>query len=129
MALARILLVEDNQAAGRGLARLLETQGFVVTNVENATAALEALNTGPPPDFLLTDLQLPDLDGRELARTMRKLLPNLRVAVITGWDLEPTAGQAGDSAIDWVMTKPVEFLDLVARLRQSLASSRPPATE
>src|SRR5260370_36349251 len=70
----RILLVEDNQAAGRGLARLLETEGFAVTTVQNGTAALTSLNAGPPPHFLLTDLQLPDLDGRDLARTMRKLV-------------------------------------------------------
>src|SRR4051812_17536182 len=71
----RVLLVEDNEEAARGLARLLEVQGFVVTTVFNGQSALEALASGEPPDFVLTDLQLPDLDGLEVALHARKLSP------------------------------------------------------
>jgi CheY-like chemotaxis protein len=126
---ARILLVEDNQAAGRGLARLLETEGFGVTTVENGAAALAALGAGAPPNFLLTDLQLPDLDGRDLARTMRELVPNLRVVLITGWDFEPTQEEMTDPAIDRVMIKPVELLALVAWLRQALPTVLEPGSQ
>jgi CheY-like chemotaxis protein len=72
----RILLVEDNEAASRGLARLLEAQGFEVTTVSDGESALRALDASPPPDVLLTDMQLPDLDGRELALHARQLAPS-----------------------------------------------------
>ena len=64
----RVLLVEDNVAASKGMTKLLEAYGFEVTTAYDGASALEALATGRPPDFVLTDLQLPDLDGREVAR-------------------------------------------------------------
>ena len=57
------------------MARFLEAEGYAVTLAFDGTTALEALESGPPPDFVLTDLRLPDLDGRELARSARQLVP------------------------------------------------------
>jgi DNA-binding response OmpR family regulator len=118
LARGRILLVEDNPAASKGLARLLETQGFEVTTAVDGASALVVLRAGKPLDFLLTDMQLPDIDGRDLARLALPLVPGLRIGLITGWDLELTPDDPSTLAIDWVMTKPVNLDDLVARLRQ-----------
>jgi DNA-binding response OmpR family regulator len=115
----RILLVEDNDAASRGLARLLEAWGYDVTVRQDGTSALQALETGPPPDFVLTDMRLPDLDGREIARYARRLVPPPRVALITGWDLESDPPDYETWGIDWVFHKPLDFSDLIARLRES----------
>jgi CheY-like chemotaxis protein len=109
----RILLVEDNEAACRSLGRLLESQGFEVTTVQTGEAALRALRDGRPPDVLLTDLQLPDLDGREVARHARGLDPAPRIIVITGWDLGPEYEDPAASGFDHVLTKPVDFRTLV----------------
>lgn len=114
----RVLLVEDNEAAGKGLARLLEAYGYVVTTVLDGTSALNALATAPPPDFLLTDMQLPDLDGRELALRARDLVPRPRIALISGWDLSPADVSSSEWGIDWVLTKPIDIQDLIARLGQ-----------
>jgi len=84
----RVLLVEDNEAAGKGLARLLEAAGFEVTNVADGASASLVLTTGVPPHYVLTDLQLPDMDGREVALLARGLEPRPRVGLITGWDLD-----------------------------------------
>ena len=112
----RVLLVEDNEAASKGLAKLLEAYGFEVTTVYDGGSALKALATGPPPDFLLTDMQLPDLDGREVARQARRLVPPPRVALITGWDLEPVDDASAAWGIDWVMTKPIDIQELLSKL-------------
>jgi DNA-binding response OmpR family regulator len=110
----RVLLVEDNEAAGKGLARLLEVQGFAVTMVHDGEAALRALAATDPPEFVLTDLQLPDLDGREVARCARRLVPPPRVVVVTGWDPEPDGGADAPCGIYRVLTKPVDVHELVA---------------
>jgi CheY-like chemotaxis protein len=112
----RILLVEDDSAAGRGLSRLLEAQGFAVTVVADGGTALSVLQQGPPPDFLLTDLQLPDADGREVARFASTLVPKPGVALITGWDLDLSSDECADLGIDWVLPKPLYVPDLMARL-------------
>ena len=112
----RILLVEDNEAAGRGLARLLQAQGYEVTTVLNGEDALLALSQGRPPDVLLTDMQLPDMDGREVARQARLLEPAPRILLVTGWDLELGPDGKKTWGIDEVLVKPVDLTSLVAAL-------------
>jgi len=114
----RILLVEDNEAANKGLARLLQAQGFAVTAVPDGASALAAFASAEPPDFVLTDLQLPDIDGREVALRARALVPRPLVMLITGWDIESELGDPSVSGIDCVLPKPVDFRDLLARLNQ-----------
>jgi CheY-like chemotaxis protein len=121
----RVLLVEDNEAAGKGLAKLLQAQGFEVTTVRDGAAALALLASGAPPDVLLTDMQLPDIDGREVARQARLLVPPPRTVLITGWDIEPEHDDTASWGIDWVLTKPVDINELLEKLAQPL----PPASD
>jgi DNA-binding response OmpR family regulator len=114
----RVLLVEDNDAAGQGLARLLEARGFEVTVRRDGKSALETLTSDPPPEFVLTDLHLPDLDGREIARHARRLSPPPRVALITGWNLDADLADLESWGVDWVFPKPIDTSCLVARLRE-----------
>jgi CheY-like chemotaxis protein len=122
----RVLLVEDNEATCKGMARLLEAYGFEVTTVYNGASALKALAADIPPDFLLTDMQLPDLDGREVARQARQLTPPPRVALITGWEFEPGDADLSAWGIDWVLIKPIDIQTLVAKLRQTAETFVPP---
>ena len=114
----RILLVEDNDMACRGLARLLEAWGFQVTVKHDGTSALRALDSDPPPDFVLTDLSLPDLDGREVALHAHGLQPTPRIALITGWDLDCDLVNYQSWGIDWVFPKPLDTKSLINRLRE-----------
>ncbi len=115
----RILLVEDNEAAGVGLSRLLRAQGFEVTHVVDGAAALDAFESGAPLDYLLTDMRLPDLDGRELARRSQTLVPPPRVALLTGWDIDLTTENPADWGIDWVIPKPIDINHLLDRLNET----------
>jgi CheY-like chemotaxis protein len=115
----RVLLVEDNEAASRGLARLLELQGYSVTTAADGATALAALSAGAPPDFVVTDMQLPDLDGREIARHARNLQPRPHVGLITGWDVDPSTDVLTDDGIDWVLLKPLDFSQLISHLSTS----------
>jgi CheY-like chemotaxis protein len=119
-----ILLVEDNEAAGTSLARHLELHGYTVEIARNGTTALQRLAAGPPPEFLLTDLLLPDLDGREIAHQAALLNPRPRVGLITGWqgDLEPD--DLARSGIDWIILKPVSLPDLFAKLGEKPTDRR-----
>jgi two-component system cell cycle response regulator CpdR len=103
----RILLVEDDADSSRGLAKLLEFAGFVVTIAPTGEDALRILAREPSPDFLLTDVQLPDLDGRDLARQARLAVPGLRIALITGWDLPSEEEDLKAMGVDGVLLKPI----------------------
>jgi DNA-binding response OmpR family regulator len=115
----RVLLVEDNDAAGRSLARLLEAWGFDVTYTHDGTSALQALESAPPPHFLLTDLLLPDVDGREIARQAQLLVPPPRIALITGWDVDADLADYHAWGFDWIFPKPIDTSCLMSRLRES----------
>lgn len=110
----RILLVDDHDLARRALVRLLSAVGYDVTDVADGTQALRALEVGPEFDYLLTDVRLPDLDGREIVRAAQGHDPRPLIALITGWDIEPE--ECDRLGIDWLFLKPVDVRDLVAKL-------------
>jgi len=114
----RVLIVDDNAEACRALSKFLELSGFAVTVAVDGTSALAALGAGLPPDFLLTDLMLPDLDGLEVARRARELRPAPRIALITGWSMDDEAPGAA-SGIDWVFPKPLDVRALVETLKRT----------
>jgi DNA-binding response OmpR family regulator len=115
-----VLLVEDDVAAGRGLARLLTASGFHVDHAVDGTSALRTFAAERPPDFLLTDLRLPDIDGREVARAATRLTPRPRIALITGWDLERSEIEKPEWGIDWFFKKPIDVQELIRRLKSTI---------
>lgn len=76
--------------------------------------------------MLLTDLRLPDLDGRELARSVRQFGSVRLILMITGWDLDPDQSHEA-WGIDHVFTKPVDLAVLVARIDASADLGNPPS--
>lgn len=110
----RILLVDDHDLARRALVRLLSAVGYDVTDVPDGAQALRALEAGPEFDYLLTDVRLPDLDGREIVQVARTHDPRPLIALITGWDIEPE--ECARLGIDWLFPKPIDVRDLMAKL-------------
>jgi len=111
----RVLLVDDHEVGRKSLARLLDALGYDVTAVHDGTSALEAMKAPAKPDYVLTDVRLPDFDGRELVQVARRLEPPPRIALITGWDVEPD--EPGRLGVDWVFLKPLNVQEIVAKLR------------
>lgn len=107
----RVLLVEDHAALRRILASALQDLGAVVVAVEDAAAALQAVDAGPAPELLLSDIRLPGaMDGVALADALRARLPALPVVLQTGYtNIDP--GQY------LVLTKPFDMPELLAIVR------------
>ncbi len=106
-----VLLVDDNEDAATSMARLLAFWGFHVQIARDATSALDAL-ASCPPDVLITDLALPDQDGRVVSKTARTLPKPPLCLLVTGWpvDDEPSALEA--IGVDRLFPKPVDFQKL-----------------
>ena len=114
---SRLLLVDDHEVGRKSLARLLEAMGFDVTSVADGSSALSAINLGPHFDYLLTDVRLPDLDGREIVQVARQHEPRPLIALITGWDIDPD--ECDRLGIDWLFLKPVNIQEMVDKLQRS----------
>lgn len=83
----RILIVDDELPIRRGIAAFLIRQlpgGHDIRMTGSGKETLETIDKGWPPDVMLTDVLMPGMDGLELARRARSLLPELRIIMVSG---------------------------------------------
>jgi DNA-binding response OmpR family regulator len=115
-----ILIVEDDERIGSTLLRALAGSGFTPIWERDGRGALAAAGDGPPPDLVLLDLGLPDLDGVDLCRELAGRHPEVPILMLTARhdELDVVVGlDAG--AVDYI-TKPFKLAELLARIRAQL---------
>ena len=118
----QVLVVEDDKAIGEPLATELRREGFEVTLVKTAAAALSA----PPADLVLLDLGLPDAHGFEVCRQLRAR-SSVPIIIVTARDDETDRVVGLELGADDYVVKPFGFRELVARIRAvSRRSTTPP---
>jgi PAS domain S-box-containing protein len=114
-----ILLVEDDSTVGEMMRDLLQQQGHEVTVVGTATKALEILPTHGC-DLVITDLDLPDMGGWQLARQVRAQRQDLMVGLVSGWPIGPSQEELKARGISFVLSKPFS----TDMLNQALSKAR-----
>jgi LmbE family N-acetylglucosaminyl deacetylase/ActR/RegA family two-component response regulator len=120
----RILLIDDDPALGGYLTRVLRKRGgFDVTHQLEATAALRCIET-EQWDLLITDIEMPGMTGLELLERVRKLEPDLPVAVLTGNPTVSYAISALRSAAAEFLQKPIGAQELVDKATELIAAGR-----
>jgi two-component system, NtrC family, response regulator HydG len=120
---ARILLVDDDEALGRYLARVLTRGGFEVIYELDSGGALHRIET-ESWDLLITDIELPGMTGLELLDRVRQRLPDLPVAVLTGHPTVDYAVSALRNSAAEFLQKPIIGADLVAKATELIAAGR-----
>ena len=111
-----ILVVEDNKTTLRLLEKKINTWGYSVHLAENGIEALAKLASSPI-DIVLTDWNMPEMNGLELCRRVRK--PDMHyiyLILVTGRDSRQELVQGLESGADDYVTKPINFDELRARL-------------
>ena len=115
---ARILLVDDESSIQRGLMPLLASRGYEVESATTGQAALTAFGR-VPPDVIILDLGLPDLEGSEVCRRVRTQSP-VPIIVLSARGAEADKIAALDQGADDYVTKPFSPEELLARVRVAL---------
>ncbi len=114
----RLLLIEDDPDIARLLTLELEEEGFAVEHHDRGTTGLTALRERTP-DLVILDLGLPDLDGTEVARRIRRT-ETVPILVLTAADEVGTKVRLFDDGADDYLVKPFQTGELVARIRARL---------
>lgn len=112
----QILLVEDDQSLADGLCKALRKEGFVTNHVREGKAARHVLDV-EPPDIVVLDLGLPDMDGLDLLRSMRRNRSSIPVLILTARSSIDARVSGLDLGADDYLPKPFETPELIARLR------------
>ncbi|MBK9924949.1 MAG: response regulator transcription factor [Anaerolineales bacterium] len=117
-----ILVVEDEPALRDTLTYNLKKDGFTVEAVGDGRAALEAARR-LKPDLLILDIMLPELDGLEVARILRKEM-STPILMLTARDDEIDRVVGLEVGADDYLTKPFSMRELMARVKAQLRRTR-----
>ncbi len=115
----RVLVVDDDPAVSASLDRALRLEGYEVSTAATGGGALQALSRGTT-DAVVLDLQLPDLDGVEVCRRMRRSGDDTPVLMLTARDAVGDRVSGLDAGADDYLVKPFALAELLARLRALL---------
>jgi DNA-binding response OmpR family regulator len=118
-----LVVIEDDEAIGRGLDTALSGQGYQVTwcrtGDDGITASQEA-----SVELVLLDLGLPDIDGIEVCQRLRAARPELTIVMLTARTQEMDVVAGLDAGADDYLTKPFRLAELLARTRAHLRRPR-----
>lgn len=112
-----ILLVDDETSFARSLAEGLEMVGerFHVITAENGKQAVEFLQTAPF-DLIITDLNMPVMDGFELLDYIKREQPGVRVMVMSMLNYQDVCGRLKELGVTQFIEKPVDFYTVLNRI-------------
>lgn len=110
-----ILLVEDDPSVAASVVDGLENAGFVLTHVETGSKAISSI-TSVKPDLVLLDLGLPDMDGQDVCREIRKSSA-IPIIILSARSEELDRVLALELGADDYVGKPFGMRELIARVR------------
>jgi DNA-binding response OmpR family regulator len=113
-----VLLVEDDDAIASGLVRVLDAQGHGVRRLDRGREAVAA--AGPGVGLVILDLGLPDVDGIDVCRRLRRARPELAILILSARDQELDVVAGLDAGADDYLVKPFRLSELLARVRAHL---------
>ena len=117
--MSRILVVEDEERIARFMERGLRAAGYAVEVAPDGASALAAARSRPP-DLVVLDLGLPDIDGLEVLTALRGEGRRMPVVILTARDGVPDKVGGFEAGADDYVTKPFAFEELLVRIRARL---------
>lgn len=113
----QILIVDDDDALRELLADILESRGYNVIASSDGYKALELIQQ-EKVSLVISDLEMPRINGIELAKRIKTLKPNLPIAIITGWGTEL---KENTSYFNYVLAKPFNLTEVLQLVENCLS--------
>ena len=125
VARGEVLIVDDEPGISRLISMYLEREGFQTSSVRTGAEALEAMQSAPPA-LVVLDIMLPDIDGWEVCREIRRT-SDVPIIMLTAREGDEDKIVGLEIGADDYVTKPFVPRELVARVKAILRRARPPA--
>lgn len=109
--MANILVIDDEEVFAKNVARFLERGGHTVSTAATALAGLECFSINPP-DVVILDYRLPDMDSLQVIQHIRRQDPRVPILMITGHGSIELAVEAMKAGASDLRTKPVPLAEL-----------------
>lgn len=121
----KILVIEDNEQNLYLVRFLLESRGHVITEARDGLRGVAAAKKATP-DLVLLDIQLPEMDGHEVARALRKIpaLATVPVVAVTSYAQEGDRLQALEAGCDSYIEKPINPDTFAEQVESAAAAGR-----
>jgi two-component system, cell cycle response regulator DivK len=119
-----ILIVEDDEMSAKFLVELFEETGAQMITVDNASDALFTIHKNKNIDLVLMDIQLPDMNGWQATRIIKKVKKDLPVIVQSAYALESHIKKSFEAGCDYFVSKPIDS-DILFQYVQNIFSKYP----
>ena len=121
----RVLIADDEDSMRSLVARAIGMDGHTIVTAQDGAEALEILiRESGAFDLLLTDIQMPVMDGIALALTAARDFPDLTILLMTGFAAQRERASGLDAIVHDVVTKPFSVADIRAAVASALASRK-----
>jgi two-component system cell cycle response regulator CpdR len=121
----RVLIVDDEESMRMLVARAIAMDGHDIATAEDGAEALEILSDQGAFDLLLTDIQMPVMDGIALALAAARDFPDLTILLMTGFADQRERASGLNAIAHDVITKPFTVADIRTAVADALATRKP----
>ena len=121
--MVRVLVIDDDAEIRRLLCEILASAGHLVADASNGADGVEIFKK-EAFDLVLTDLEMPEMSGWEVARSIKHHNPDVTIALITGWGETIDSAQLRASGISTIINKPFR-MDQIIHLAREVGAGTP----
>ena len=118
--LSNVLVIDDDEDTRNLFSTVLSDAGYLVEAAENGKKAIKICKQGPF-DIALIDIELPDIKGIELLKTLRELQPKMVKIIVTGHPSIENAVKSLNEKADGYLLKPVNITEMLEMIKKILA--------
>ncbi|MEX1365886.1 MAG: response regulator [Nannocystaceae bacterium] len=119
-----VLVVDDDSGARQAMKDLLEEEGYDVMVAEDGRQALERIN-GRVPALLVTDLEMPEINGERLIGEVHERFPSMPILVITSRLVIDARREADRLGVSGFLNKPIDLEVLLDEVKTALSADPP----
>jgi DNA-binding NtrC family response regulator len=119
----RLLLVDDEKGFVEVISKRMSRRNIQVTRALNGTEGIRALR-GQDFDVAVLDLKMEDMDGIEVLKIFKKIVPDMPVIMLTGHGSEQAARDGIQFGAFDYLTKPCELEDLIRKIQEAVGAGR-----